>query len=427
MDLGHWENERVGARLNSMWVTGQWCIDILIKGKLWSAPFGRCGFDERGLGWHPDGFIMEGHLGGERALGVSVRWRCMCSCRLGGLCSNQGRSRFGSRPSRKRPNQFFFPLLTSWGEIAFCSCDQNHWETKADLTAGSLLCRDRSALQYIKTKLIWFSKNARKVQSETWCRDTGIKPDLSQSRQVCGLLGGLCARIDTTSRPKITRYRQEIKCEHESLRRKLSHSQFFLRIWIPQKNPIVDLIWLAHRQDNVLKRASFYSPLASCIDFNVALTAVSLCLWNELSRICGRCFTRGVTKRRAPSLVCRDRAEHFTPQLSGGNICVLANGRRPLGRRGNRLPAAVRGDGPCCGRSKERDGDEGEGRGRGGNPCIKSSRGDTKEKSSSEGFIETPSACRSASGMLWITHSPSAVHGCHFLQLRRHENWILHF
>lgn len=125
--------------------------------------------------------------------------------------------------------------------------------------------------------------------------------------------------------------------------------------------------------------ASFYSPRTPRVDFNAALTAVSSCLRSELSGICGRCFTRGVTKSGAPSLVWCDRDERFTPQLSGGNICVLANGRRVLGRRGNRLPAAVRGDGLCRGPGEERDGDEGEGRGRGGNPCIESSRGDTKE------------------------------------------------
>lgn len=172
----------------------------------------------------------------------------------------------------------------------------------------------------------------------------------------------------------------------------------------------------------MLKLASFYSPLTSCVDLNAALTAVSSCLRSELSRICGRCFTRGVTKRGAPSVVWCDRAERVTPRLSEGNICVLANGWRLLGRRGNRLPAAVGGDGLCRGPGEERDGDEGEGRGRGGNPCIESSRGDTKQKSSSEGFTETPCACRSASRMLWITHSPSAVQGCHFLQLRKHGN-----
>lgn len=146
------------------------------------------------------------------------------------------------------------------------------------------------------------------------------------------------------------------------------------------------------RRADVLKRAPFfYRPRASCLDFNATLTAVSSCFRSELSWICGRCFTPGVTKRGAPSLVWRDRAERFTPRLSGGNICVLANGHCPLGRRGNRLPAAVQGDGPCRGPSERRDGDEGEGRTDGGNPCIQSSRGDTKEKSGSEGFTESPS------------------------------------
>lgn len=113
----------------------------------------------------------------------------------------------------------------------------------------------------------------------------------------------------------------------------------------------------------MLKRAYFYSPLSSCADFTAALTAVSWRLPGELSGICGRCFTRGVTKRGAPSPVCCDRAERFTPRLSEGNICVLANGHRPLGRRGNRLPAAVGGGGLCHSPGAERDEDEGGGGG----------------------------------------------------------------
>lgn len=97
-----------------------------------------------------------------------------------------------------------------------------------------------------------------------------------------------------------------------------------------------------------------------------------------------------MTKRRGASPVWHDRAERFTPPLSGGNICVLANGRRSLGRRGNRLPAAVRGDGPCRGSSESVMEMKGKSGG-GGNPCIQSRRGDTKEKSGSEGFTETPS------------------------------------
>lgn len=149
-----------------------------------------------------------------------------------------------------------------------------------------------------------------------------------------------------------------------------------MRVWKPEEEiePLAVFLFFppqnldsktSHRGFDLISECLFfYSFLASCVDFNATLTAVSLCLRSELSGICGRCFTRGVTKRGAPFLVWRDRAERFTPRLSGGNICVLANGRRPLGRRGNRLPAAVRGDGPCRGPSEERDGDEGEEQGR---------------------------------------------------------------
>lgn len=141
----------------------------------------------------------------------------------------------------------------------------------------------------------------------------------------------------------------------------------------------------------------FYRPRASCLDFNATLTAVSSCFRGELSGICGRCFTPGVTKRGAPSFVWRDRAERFTPRLSGGNICVLANARRSLGRRGNRLPAAIRGGGPCHGPSEQRDGDEGEGRRGEVIPVSNPAAGTQRKSPVLKGLPKVPPACRSSS------------------------------
>lgn len=71
------------------------------------------------------------------------------------------------------------------------------------------------------------------------------------------------------SHPKITGYEQEIRREHESPRSKLSHSQSsHARIWTENLTAerlgrAADwgiMIWLARRQDNVLKQGSLYSP-----------------------------------------------------------------------------------------------------------------------------------------------------------------------
>lgn len=70
-----------------------------------------------------------------------------------------------------------------------------------------------------------FVKKAQ-LKSDTTTRLFHV--DVSQSCQVLGLWCGLYPRIDMNSHPKITRYEQEIRREHESPRSKLSHSQFFM-------------------------------------------------------------------------------------------------------------------------------------------------------------------------------------------------------
>lgn len=126
-----------------------------------------------------------------------------------------------------------FPLRTSRAAIAFFGSDQNRRETKADLAGGP----EQSGVPAAQNKLPLIFKNTRKVRTETGHGHTGAKPDLWQRRQLCGLLCGLCARIDTESRPEITRYKQEIRCQCESLRRKLNRSQN-----LDPKSPTVDLI-----------------------------------------------------------------------------------------------------------------------------------------------------------------------------------------
>lgn len=78
-------------------------------------------------------------------------------------------------------------------------------------------------------------------------------------------------------------------------------------------------------------------------------------------------------KEWANSLVWLDRVESSPPQLSGGNICVLANERCLFCSGSNRPLAAVRGDSLCHGPGMERgDRDGGEEREGGCNPCIQS-------------------------------------------------------
>lgn len=98
-------------------------------------------------------------------------------------------------------------------------------------------------------------------------------------------------------------------------------------------------------------------------------------------------------------------------------------------RRGNRLPAAVRGDRLCHGPSKERDRDEGEGVG-GVIPVSNPAAAETERESPAFYGLVTPPplpAHRAISVILWITHLPWAFQRCILLQLGKTENWILHF
>lgn len=98
---------------------------------------------------------------------------------------------------------------------------------------------------------------------------------------------------------------------------------------------------------------------------------------------------RARDKEWANSLVWRDRVESFTPQLSEGNICVLANERCLFCDGGNRLPAAVRGDSLCHGPSKERDRDGGEGEEGGGVIPVSNPAAETERESPAFYGLET--------------------------------------
>lgn len=94
-------------------------------------------------------------------------------------------------------------------------------------------------------------------------------------------------------------------------------------------------------------------------------------------------------KEWANSLVWRDRVESFTPQLSEGNICVLANERCLLGDGaiGSLQPSEVTASVTVQGKSEiEMKGKEG----RGGNPCIESSCRNREGKSSFYGLVTLP-------------------------------------
>lgn len=129
-----------------------------------------------------------------------------------------------------------FPLRTSRPAIAFFGSDQYRGNQSGSGRTTVALQR-RSGVPAAQNKLPLSFKNTRKVGTETGRGRTGAKPDPWRRRPLCGLFCGLCARIDTESRPKITRYKQGIRCQRESPGRKVNRSQN-----LDPKSPTEDLI-----------------------------------------------------------------------------------------------------------------------------------------------------------------------------------------
>lgn len=179
------------------------------------------------------------------------------------------------------------------------------------------------------------------------------------------------------------------------------------------------MLWFEHLQDNVLKHGSIYSvnfihQLQHCHDSCLVLfmTWTEQDLWQKLHR--------QRDKEWANSLVWRDRVESFPPQLSEGNICVLANEQCLFsdGAIGSLQPSEVTVSVMVQVKSGDRDG------GRSGvipvsNPAAETERG----KSSFLCFSTRPAI----NVILWITHLPCAFQGSISLLLRKTENWILTF
>lgn len=126
-------------------------------------------------------------------------------------------------------------------------------------------------------------------------------------------------RLCMNSHPEIT------SSAHEGLRSEQSHLQVsYDRIWIVKRT--AQRLWLASHQDNVLKQASFYSAkFIHQLEHGPDSCLVLFMKWEEQDL--WQMLHRARDKEWANSLVWLDRVESFPPQLSKGNICVLANER----------------------------------------------------------------------------------------------------
>lgn len=281
-----------------------------------------------------------------------------------------------------------------------------------------------------------FLKTAPLKSDPNWNTDTKRHENISKCCQVLRLWYKLHPKTDMNSHAKIIRCTQQIRSEHEGPRTDSSLLEFYDRAWIEDRtaeylSPAAGLciiIWLASRQDNVLKEKLFsHSPVH---------TSISAQRWQLSWRIYEVNWagfvadaSQGVWQRvgKLPCLACQGWKPHSST-VRREHLC-FGEWTMFVLRRSNRLPAAVWGDRLCHGPSTELDRDGGEWKKRrreGGNPCIESCCRNRAGKSSFLCFANTDLACPAISAILWITHLPFAFQGCILLQLRETENWIFH-